>query len=158
MLWFAANYSIAAGLEYTTVGSSTILMSTSSIWTFLFGVIIKVEDFSIKKLLGVLASLIGIVLISTVDLSGGSDKNRGCAFLKYLDLDRVLIYCRSFPHKSPVDIALGDLLSLVVRTFLIQSFIPRFFARNKIKMKPNVHHAERRTLWTIHNFYEETNR
>ncbi|MCJ1403311.1 hypothetical protein MMC11_006534 [Xylographa trunciseda] len=95
ILWFAANYFIAACLEYTTVASSTILMSTSSIWTLLFGALLKVETFTIKKMIGVLASLAGIVLISTVDLSGSTDENRG-----------------SFPHKSPTQIAIGDILAL----------------------------------------------
>ncbi|KAL1297751.1 hypothetical protein AAFC00_006289 [Neodothiora populina] len=94
-LWFLANYFVAACLEYTTVASSTILTSTSSIFTLLFGTIFRVEKFTLKKLLGVLASLAGIVLISTVDLSGDSDKNRG-----------------SFPHKSWNEIALGDGMAL----------------------------------------------
>ncbi|MCJ1417630.1 hypothetical protein MMC32_003974 [Xylographa parallela] len=95
ILWFAANYFIAACLEYTTVASSTILMSTSSIWTLLFGALLKVEIFTVKKMIGVLASLAGIILISTVDLSGSTDDNRG-----------------SFPHKSPTQIAIGDILAL----------------------------------------------
>jgi len=69
MLWFLANYLVAACLEYTSVASSTILTSTSSIWTLIFGVLFRVEGFSYKKLIGVLASLAGIVLISSVDLS-----------------------------------------------------------------------------------------
>ncbi|MCJ1393185.1 hypothetical protein MMC18_006057 [Xylographa bjoerkii] len=93
ILW--ANYFIAACLEYTTVASSTILMSTSSIWTLLLGALLKVEMFTVKKMIGVLASLAGIILISTVDLSGSTDKNRG-----------------SFPHKSPTQIAIGDALAL----------------------------------------------
>ena len=96
LLWFLANYFVAACLEYTTVASSTILTSTSSIFTLLFGTIFRVEKFTVKKLLGVLASLAGIVLISTVDLSGKSDENRG-----------------SFPHKSAREIALGDGMALV---------------------------------------------
>ncbi|MCJ1281586.1 hypothetical protein MMC26_000906 [Xylographa opegraphella] len=95
LLWFAANYFIAACLEYTTVASSTILMSTSSIWTLLFGALLKVEKFTVKKMIGVLASLAGIMLISTVDLSGSTDENRG-----------------SFPHKSATQIAIGDILAL----------------------------------------------
>ena len=95
-MWFLANYFVAACLEYTTVASSTILTSTSSIFTLLFGTIFRVEKFTVKKLLGVLASLAGIVLISTVDLSGKSDENRG-----------------SFPHKSAREIALGDGMALV---------------------------------------------
>lgn len=55
----------------------------------------KVEKFTVRKLVGVLASMAGIVLISTVDLSGDNDKSRG-----------------SFPHKSQQQIALGDALAL----------------------------------------------
>jgi solute carrier family 35 protein F5 len=93
-LWFVANYFMASCLEYTTVASSTILTSTSSIWTLLIGTLWGVEIFTYKKLLGVLASLTGIMLISTVDLSGDNDKNRG-----------------SFPHKSPKEIAVGDAMA-----------------------------------------------
>lgn len=95
MLWFLANYLVAACLEYTSVASSTILTSTSSIWTLIFGVLFRVEKFSYKKLMGVLASLAGIVLISSVDLSGkDNDENRG-----------------NFPHKSQAEIAVGDAMA-----------------------------------------------
>lgn len=98
MLWFLANYCIGVSLEYTTVASSTILTSTSSIFTLGIGVLAKVERFTIRKLLGVLASLGGIVLISTIDLSGESsdDGHRG-----------------SFPAKSFAETAAGDVLALL---------------------------------------------
>ena len=108
-----ANYFVAACLEYTTVASSTILTSTSSmdkkfahkiirmlifvgIWTLIFGALLGVEKFAIKKLIGVLASLAGIILISSIDISSNNDKNRG-----------------SFPHKSHKQIAIGDALAFV---------------------------------------------
>ncbi len=47
-----------------------------------------------RKLVGVLASLVGVVLISSVDLSGANDDNRG-----------------SFPHKSTAQIAIGDAMA-----------------------------------------------
>ncbi|KAK4127843.1 hypothetical protein N657DRAFT_565033 [Parathielavia appendiculata] len=94
MLWFAANYFASACLEYTSVGSVTILTSTSSIWTLIFCAITKVEGFTLRKLVGVLASLAGVVLISSVDLSGANDDNRG-----------------SFPHKSTAQIAIGDAMA-----------------------------------------------
>ncbi len=96
MLWFLANYFASACLEYTSVASVTILTSTSSIWTLVFCALFKVESFSLRKLFGVLASLIGIVLISTVDLTGNSDEHRG-----------------SFPHKTTGQIALGDSMALI---------------------------------------------
>lgn len=91
MLWFCANYFASACLEYTSVGSVTILTSTSSVWTLIFCAAMRVESFSARKLAGVLASLTGVVLISSVDLSGKSDEDRG-----------------SFPHKSQTSIAIGD--------------------------------------------------
>ncbi|KAK4238888.1 hypothetical protein C8A03DRAFT_33077 [Achaetomium macrosporum] len=94
MLWFAANYFASACLEYTSVGSVTILTSTSSIWTLIFCALTKVESFTVRKLIGVLASLAGVILISSVDLSGANDDNRG-----------------SFPHKSTAQIAIGDAMA-----------------------------------------------
>lgn len=92
LLWFLANYLVSACLEYTSVASSTILTSTSSIWTLIFGAFARVEHFSYKKLVGVFASLVGIVLISSVDLSSeNNDEHRG-----------------NFPHKTKGEIALGD--------------------------------------------------
>jgi solute carrier family 35 protein F5 len=94
-LWFIANYLVAACLEYTSVASSTILTSMSSVFTLIFGALLRVEAFSYKKLIGVLASLTGIVLISLVDLSGkDNDENRG-----------------DFPHKSHTEIAIGDAMA-----------------------------------------------
>ncbi|KAL6910731.1 hypothetical protein GGI43DRAFT_21754 [Trichoderma evansii] len=96
VLWFMANYLSSACLQYTSVASVTILTSTSSVWTLVFGAIFGVERFSVRKLFGVLASLTGVALISMVDLSGKSDENRG-----------------SFPHKSPGQIALGDTMAFM---------------------------------------------
>lgn len=66
----------------------------------IFGAALRVEKFTLRKSLGVIASLLGIILISRVDLStsdapapddGG---NNG-----------------SFPHKSSAEIALGDAMA-----------------------------------------------
>ena len=65
------------------------------VWTLGFGTLLKVEKFTIRKLIGVLASLAGIILISSIDVSGDQDENRG-----------------SFPHKSHKQIAIGDILAL----------------------------------------------
>lgn len=95
LLWFTANYLVAACLEYTSVASSTILTSTSSIWTLIFGAIWRVESFSWRKLAGVLCSLAGIALISSLDLSKeDNDDGRG-----------------NFPHKTHGEIAIGDAMA-----------------------------------------------
>lgn len=95
LLWFLANYLTAACLQYTSVASSTILSSTSSIWTLIFGALSHVESFSLRKVFGVFTSFAGIILISSVDLFGkDNDKNRG-----------------NFPHKSHTEIAIGDAMA-----------------------------------------------
>lgn len=96
LLWFLANYFVAACLEHTTVASSTILTSTSSIFTLMFGTLFRVEKFTLKKLFGIVASLAGIALVATSDLKGDSDKDRG-----------------SFPHKSFSEVALGNGMALI---------------------------------------------
>ncbi|KAI0408241.1 hypothetical protein F4802DRAFT_551120 [Xylaria palmicola] len=95
MIWFFGNYFASACLEYTSVGSVTILTSTSSVWTLIFCALMKIELFSLRKLIGVLASLTGVILISLVDLSGdGNDDGRG-----------------NFPHKTQAQIAIGDAMA-----------------------------------------------
>ena len=61
----------------------------------LLGAFVKVEKFTLKKLIGVLASLAGVILISSVDLSTNNDENRG-----------------TFPHKSHRQLAIGDAFAL----------------------------------------------
>lgn len=97
-LWFAASFLLLACLEHTTVASSTILTSTSSVFTLLFGYITGVETFTVRKLTGVLASLAGVILISSVDWSGktSDDEHRG-----------------QFPDKSAGELALGNALALL---------------------------------------------
>jgi len=95
MLWFLANYLGSACLEYTGVASATILTSTSSVWTLVFGARSGVESFTARKLMGVAASMCGIVLVSTVDLTGHAGENRG-----------------SFPEKSTAETAVGDAMAL----------------------------------------------
>lgn len=70
----------------------------------IFGAILRVEKFTLHKFLGVLASLVGIILISRVDLStpdaappaddSGNGDNNG-----------------AFPHKPAAEIALGDAMA-----------------------------------------------
>ena len=78
------------------MASYTVLTSTSSIWTLLFGAIFGIERLTIKKFVGVLASLIGIIIISSADLAGDNDDNRG-----------------KFPYKTPRQIAIGDAMAFI---------------------------------------------
>ena len=73
----------------------TTRLNAVGIWTLVFATCMGVERFTIKKLLGVMASFAGIILTSSVDVSGNNDEHRG-----------------RFPHKSPAEIAVGDALAL----------------------------------------------
>ncbi|KAJ5690242.1 hypothetical protein N7462_004634 [Penicillium macrosclerotiorum] len=102
LLWFIANYFAMACLQFTTVGSTTILTSTSGVWTLIFGALLGVERFTARKFLGVVASLIGIILISRVDLSK-PDAGADAAAAGNGE--------GSFPHKTSREIALGDAMA-----------------------------------------------
>ena len=67
VLWFVANFSTNASLSYTSVGSQTILSSTSSFFTLFIGAILHVECVNSNKLLGLLISFIGIICVTESD-------------------------------------------------------------------------------------------
>ncbi|MCJ1461917.1 hypothetical protein MMC07_000516 [Pseudocyphellaria aurata] len=95
LLLFLANYFVSAALKFTNVASVTVLTGTCGIWTLIIGALMGAEIFTLNKLIGVLTTLAGVILTSSVDLAGDNDGNRGY-----------------FPHKSWKELAVGDLLSL----------------------------------------------
>ncbi|KAI9313496.1 hypothetical protein BX666DRAFT_1977045 [Dichotomocladium elegans] len=70
ILWFCANYTTNASLAYTTVGSSTILSSTSGLFTLAIGALFSVERFTLVRVIAVFVSFLGVVLVSSSDKSG----------------------------------------------------------------------------------------
>ena len=62
----------------------------------ILGAFLRVELFTVQKLAGVIASFVGILLVSGVDITGNHDESRG-----------------TFPHKSPGQIAVGDFLAFL---------------------------------------------
>ncbi|KAI9476805.1 hypothetical protein LPJ79_002422 [Coemansia sp. RSA 1821] len=63
MLWFAANVTQNASLAYTSVASSSILCSTSGLFTLVIGYVAHVETFNAARLTAVLASILGVYCI-----------------------------------------------------------------------------------------------
>ena len=66
-VWFVANWTYNSSLEYTSITSSTVLASTGSLFTFIFAVCLKDEQFHWYKLLGVLLGMSGSVLTALQD-------------------------------------------------------------------------------------------
>ncbi|KAL1931448.1 hypothetical protein VTP01DRAFT_9590 [Rhizomucor pusillus] len=71
ILWFLANYTTNSSLAYTTVGSSTILSSTSGLFTLMIGSMFRVEKLTLTKVAAVLVSFLGVVLVSYSDQKDG---------------------------------------------------------------------------------------
>ncbi|WFD06577.1 hypothetical protein MVES1_001929 [Malassezia vespertilionis] len=67
IVWFAANYSFVAALEYTSVASGTTLGSTSGFFTLLLGSIMGIEVFTPGKLVSVALSFVGVMLVTWSD-------------------------------------------------------------------------------------------
>ena len=66
-VWFFANFSYYASLEYTSITSSTVLISTGSLFAFLFAVLSKDEKFGWIKLCGVLLGFSGSMITTFAD-------------------------------------------------------------------------------------------
>ncbi|GLB36260.1 putative saccharomyces cerevisiae YDL133W [Lyophyllum shimeji] len=72
-LWFIANWSLNAALNYTSVASATILSSTSGLFTLAIGRLFLVETLTVAKILAVFMSFGGVLLVSLSDASSPSD-------------------------------------------------------------------------------------
>eukprot|EP01125_Pyxidicula_operculata_P015753 TRINITY_DN5375_c0_g1_i1.p1 TRINITY_DN5375_c0_g1~~TRINITY_DN5375_c0_g1_i1.p1 ORF type:complete len:356 (+),score=7.53 TRINITY_DN5375_c0_g1_i1:41-1108(+) len=66
-IWFIANYAFNSSLELTSVASSSIISTTSSFFTLILGAILKIEEFSVGKLLSIFICIGGVALVSIVD-------------------------------------------------------------------------------------------
>ena len=62
-LWFGANVTTNTSLSYTSVTSQTILSSTASFFTLFFSVIMGIDTINLYKLIGLIASFFGIVIV-----------------------------------------------------------------------------------------------
>lgn len=67
LLWFVSNLLNNASYVYTTVQSATIISCTSSFFTLAVGAWFNLEEINWKKVIPILVSLSGVVLISTED-------------------------------------------------------------------------------------------
>ena len=69
LLWMLANLATNASLSYTSVASQTILSSTSSVFTLIIGYLFSIESVNYFKIMGLILSFLGIVIIKEFDSS-----------------------------------------------------------------------------------------
>ncbi|KAI5952608.1 hypothetical protein KGF54_003475 [Candida jiufengensis] len=93
ILWFSANLVTNASLSYTSVASQTILSSTSSFFTLIIGYLVSVEKINQNKIMGILLSFSGVLIVTKADTSDSNPNNGG-------------------KHFSPLLILWGNLLAL----------------------------------------------
>ncbi len=84
-VWFMANWSYNGALFFTSIASSTVLMSTCSLFAFLFAVIARDEGFQYIKLSGVLLGIAGVGLTAYHDSQNETCENH-CRFALLGDL------------------------------------------------------------------------
>ncbi|QRG38501.1 hypothetical protein FDK38_002911 [Candidozyma auris] len=69
ILWFSANLVTNSSLSYTSVASQTILSSTSSFFTLIVGHFYKIESINRNKIIGILLSFAGVLIVTKIDAS-----------------------------------------------------------------------------------------
>lgn len=74
-VWFIANYLYNLSLNYTSVTSSTVLASTSSLFTYIIALLCKEEQFTFVRLSGVLLCIFGSILTCFGDSTDQDSKN-----------------------------------------------------------------------------------
>jgi len=87
----------------TSVSSSTIISSTSSLFTLIFAFLFQAESFTIIKLLAVLSSVTGVVIVTWADEKDQGTESLfgdGLALLSALSYG---IYAVMLPKKIPQD-------------------------------------------------------
>ncbi|KAI0931924.1 hypothetical protein AcW1_000803 [Taiwanofungus camphoratus] len=107
LLWFIANWSVNASLDYTSVASATILSSMSGFFTLGIGRIFRVEALTIVKFVAVVSSFGGVALVSLSDSS--QPQSPGAVSYVRLRADRLT----TFASKH----ILGDALALLSALF-----------------------------------------
>lgn len=108
LVWFAANWSLNAGLGMTSVASGTTLSSASGFFTLALGSFTGVERFSKLKLLATAISFVGVVLVTHADAAlpdPSAEQSTGSLWRR----DAALGVSTSAPINAP----LGDALSLL---------------------------------------------
>lgn len=86
ILYFAANYTMNLAFGMTSVGSASILASTSGLFTLIFGFLLKQEKVTTLKVFAILVSVGGAAIISNEEFSSKDNKAAGniCALVSAL--------------------------------------------------------------------------
>lgn len=133
IIWFLSNYFQNASLSLTNVSSSTILSSTSGLFTLIFGVLAKIENFNYTKCAGVLISLFGVIFVSKADHNPSDDIGNSPILGDILSLCGSILYGlytvllkKKIPNEDKVDTMLFFGFVGLINTLCLIPLFPIF--------------------------------
>lgn len=91
-LWFLANWTYYQSLAMTSVTSSTIIATTSTLFSFVLSVFFIGEKFTLVKLLGVVLCMMGTVLVTLDDEGSDDDDNNDGGVGEHVAGDLVALF------------------------------------------------------------------
>jgi len=120
-VWFISNFAYNSSLQYTSITSSTVLVNTGSLFTFMIALFMRDESFSYYKLTGVLLGMTGCILTGYHDAAGsgggnGSVDNGRLRFL-FGDDNNGVGDDSNNDDDNDDKVILGDILSVVSAAF-----------------------------------------
>jgi len=102
-LWFLANSSYNVSLDLTSVTNSTIISTTSSIFTYIFGVVAGEERLHWLSVLGILSTFSGVVLTTLGDADDGATESVKGDFVCFFGAMMYGAYTTALKVYSPGD-------------------------------------------------------
>mmetsp|Transcript_4005 Transcript_4005/g.10477 ORF Transcript_4005/g.10477 Transcript_4005/m.10477 type:complete len:426 (+) Transcript_4005:31-1308(+) len=107
--WFISNFAYNTSLQYTSITSSTVLVNTGSLFTFLIALFMRDERFSCWKLVGVLFGILGCVVTGLHDARNRGDGHNGRMRFLFADIN--------YNDTDDDNHILGDMLSVISAAF-----------------------------------------
>jgi len=107
--WFISNFAYNASLQHTSITSSTVLVNTGSLFTFLIALLMRDERFSCWKLVGVLFGILGCVVTGLHDARNRGDGYNGRMRSLFADIN--------YNDTDDDNHILGDILSVISAAF-----------------------------------------
>ncbi|KAH1212755.1 putative vacuolar membrane protein [Glycine max] len=117
-IWFITEYLSNAALARTSVASTTVLSSTSGLFTLFIGVFLGQDNLNVSKVVAVLVSMSGVVMTTLGKTWAADDALSSASFIQYIDRETrwikkavqfLLIFVFSNGQRSLV----GDLFGLL---------------------------------------------
>ena len=112
VLYFVANYFNNASFSYTSVSSAIILQNASGLFSLLLGRIFGVEELSMFKIISVILTFSGVMLLKIFESGNGSDSLIGNSFalISAFLYGCYSTYLKKFVGEGPNELVPGSIM------------------------------------------------